>query len=215
MLILGIDTSSRRGSVALLDGPRLLGCLAVDGEQDHSRALLPAIEHLLGAAGRPVGSLDALAVAVGPGSFTGLRVGLATAQGLALALGRPCLGVDVLRAWARHEPLRPLAVMLDAFRGEVLGTVFQGEVEVGQRTLASPEAFLERVPELALVAGGGAELHAESLRRSRPGLALSRRPPELAAGVAELGLAAAEAGAGGRPEDLRPLYLRAPAVLRG
>ncbi len=215
MLILGIDTSSRRGSVALLDGSRVLGGLAVDGDQDHSRALLPAIERLLGAAGRLVGDLDALAVAVGPGSFTGLRVGLATAQGLALAMGRPCLGVDVLWAWARHEPARPLAVLLDAFRGEVLGAVFEGEREVVRRTLAAPGAFLEHVPVGALVAGGGAELHAEALRRARPGLELSGRSPELAAAVAALGLAAAEAGGEGRPEDLRPLYLRAPAVLRG
>ncbi len=214
MLILGVDTSSRRGSVALLEGRRLVDCRPVDGEQDHSRALLPCVEALLGAAGRRVGELGALAVAVGPGSFTGLRVGLATVQGLALALARPCLGVDVLQAWARHESRRPLAVLLDAFRGEVLGTVCVDRLP-GPARLASPAAFVESVPPGAWLAGGGAELHAGLLRQLRPDLALSTRPAELAASVAELAGEALDAGQRGLPEELRPVYLRAPAVLRG
>lgn len=214
MLILGVDTSSRRGSVALLDASRELGCLPVDGDQDHSRSLLPAIERLLGAAGRHVSELGALAVAAGPGSFTGLRVGLATAQGLALALGRPCVGVDVLRAWARHEPARPLAVLLDAFRGEVLAALFDGQGEAVTRALVVPADFLTRVPADAVLAGGGAELHAAALARVRAGLRLSHRPAEIACSVAALGLAALEAGDRGEAESLRPVYLRAPAVLR-
>ncbi len=214
MLILGVDTSSRRGSVALLEGPRLVELRPVDGEQDHSRALLPCLEAMLGAARRRVGELEALAVAVGPGSFTGLRVGLATVQGLALALGRPCLGVDVLQAWARHESRRPLALLLDAFRGEVLGTVCADGLS-GPAVLASPAAFVERVPPGAWLAGSGADLHAGLLRQLRPDLSLSTRPPELAASVAELGREALAAGQGGVPEELRPVYLRAPAVLRG
>ncbi len=215
MLILGVDTSSRRGSVALIEGPRRLGCRPVDGEQDHSRALLPCIEALLGAAGRQVAELGALAVAVGPGSFTGLRVGLATAQGLALALERPCLGVDVLQAWARHERARPLVVLLDAFRGEVLGAIYANGGRLGPPLLAGPEAFAARLPAGAVLAGGGAEAHAALLLRQQPSAALSARPPELAASVAELGLEALAEGRSGEPEGLRPVYLRAPAVLRG
>jgi tRNA A37 threonylcarbamoyladenosine modification protein TsaB len=81
------------------------------------------------------------------------------------------------------------------------------------RSLATPEAFLERVPVGAVVAGAGAELHADALRRVRPGLAFSGQPAELAASVAALGLAALEAGGGTGPEELRPAYLRAPAML--
>ena len=86
---------------------------------------------------------------------------------------------------------------------------------MGPPLLAGPEAFAARLPAGAVLAGGGAEAHAALLLRQQPSAALSARPPELAASVAELGLEALAEGRSGEPEGLRPVYLRAPAVLRG
>lgn len=205
--ILGIDTSSRRGSVALLGVEARVRPL--DGEQDHSRRLLPAIEALLLEAGCRPAELRGLGVALGPGSFTGLRVGLSTAQGLALALGLPCHGVDTFDAWAAHlGPAELLAVGLDAFRGELLGALFErGRLVLGPWS-ATPEEFVARLPRGTLCAGGGVELYAERIRAAGQELRLSGQEPYLAGTVTRLAREALGRGAKGAARELRPLYLR-------
>ncbi|HEY6552329.1 MAG TPA: tRNA (adenosine(37)-N6)-threonylcarbamoyltransferase complex dimerization subunit type 1 TsaB, partial [Vicinamibacteria bacterium] len=96
MRILAVDTTSALGSVALVDGSVVQGEEHLAEAETPSVSLLPAIERLLADTGLDSFQLDAFAAAVGPGSFTGLRVGLSTVQGLALAAGRPCLGACIL-----------------------------------------------------------------------------------------------------------------------
>ncbi len=97
MLLLAADTTTTDGSVALAQGDEVICVLALPARESHSSSLLPAIESLLRSSGARAQDVGVWAVAVGPGAFTGLRVGISTIQGLALASSRPCVGVSALR----------------------------------------------------------------------------------------------------------------------
>src|SRR5262245_23591167 len=130
MLLLAVDTSTRAGSVALLDGTKPVGVLRLEAEQGHSTTLLPAVESLLAKNGRRPSDVEFWAVAVGPGAFTGLRVGISTVQGLALASNRPCVPIGTLRAMAAQaEGGGPVVAVLDAFRQEVYVQAFDGDAQ--------------------------------------------------------------------------------------
>ena len=211
MLVLAVDSSTARESVALVRGERLLGEVCLDTEDVASRRLLPAAAFLLDAAGVAPAQLDGLAVAVGPGSFTGLRVGIATVQGLALASGRPCVGVSTLAALGQlgAEAGLPVAALLDALRNEVYAALYAaggGEVLAPRRERL--EEFVARTPAEALFVGDGAERFGERILALRPRARLRSRPAFLAAVVARLGRARLERGEGVSPEALRPFYLR-------
>jgi len=106
MRVLAVETSTMSGGAALLDGERVVGEYILDVRVTHSERLMAAIDQLLNDAGWSAGDLEGLAVAVGPGSFTGLRVGLSTVKGLALALSIPVAAVPTLDAMAAmlHSP---------------------------------------------------------------------------------------------------------------
>jgi tRNA threonylcarbamoyladenosine biosynthesis protein TsaB len=151
-------------------------------------------------------------VVTGPGAFTGLRVGISTVQGLALASGRPCLGMsalDVLAARIAGEaPV--LAVMTEAYRGDVFGALFDaGARPLSPPALEPPEAFLARVPSgpVAFV-GEGARRHRALVLERRPQARFPRCSLFLAGTLGRLAEPRLEAGEGVPPEALRPLYLR-------
>jgi tRNA threonylcarbamoyladenosine biosynthesis protein TsaB len=104
MRVLAVDTSTMAGGVALLEDARVVGESLLDVRTTHSERLMVAVDRVLADAGWDAAGLDGLAVAVGPGSFTGLRIGLATVKGLALALGRPIAAVPTLDAMAAALP---------------------------------------------------------------------------------------------------------------
>jgi tRNA threonylcarbamoyladenosine biosynthesis protein TsaB len=120
MRVLGIETSTRRGSVALWDDGLVL---ALDHEQPnaHAEALLPLVSRLFAETGFAKSSLERVSVGTGPGSFTGLRVGIALGEGIALGMGVPLVGVGSLEAMAHaaRESKRPRVAVLDAGRGEL------------------------------------------------------------------------------------------------
>ncbi|RYZ08933.1 MAG: tRNA (adenosine(37)-N6)-threonylcarbamoyltransferase complex dimerization subunit type 1 TsaB [Myxococcales bacterium] len=155
--VLGIETSTSQAGVALLEGGgKLVLERASARPKQSAERLLPLIAALLAEAGWPASSLDRIGVSIGPGSFTGLRVGIACAQGLSLGLGIPLVGVTSLRAMARAVPetLPGLRVpVLDARRAEV----FAGAYEAGPRAA-------ERLAPFAVAA----ELAAERLRAELP-----------------------------------------------
>jgi tRNA threonylcarbamoyladenosine biosynthesis protein TsaB len=165
--ILGIETSTLTGSVALVADGRLLGETTLSVSVQHSERLMPAIEQLLQDAGVGPGDVDLFAVADGPGSFTGLRIGIAAAQGLALAHGRPVAGVSTLRGLAMNAALHPgpIVPVLNAYRGAVYFGVYRmenGRPEPEEDDAALPvRDFLDRLPsfgENALVLGDGIEI---------------------------------------------------------
>jgi len=138
--ILGIETSSRRGSVALLEDNRLIRCLEHEEPNSHAERLLPLVEQLLAETGWPKSSLDRLGVGVGPGSFTGLRAGIALAEGLSVGLDRPLLGVGSLWAMAHgalSEREGPCCALLDARRSELFAAIYAE----GGRQVCAPVAL--------------------------------------------------------------------------
>ncbi len=131
MRIVGIESSSRRGSLALLEDERVIASVEHEQPNSHAERLLPMLEQLLAEAGWPKSSLDRLGVGVGPGSFTGLRAGIALAEGLSVGLDRPLWGVGSLLAMARGalaEHPGPCCALLDARRNELFAAVYDQEL---------------------------------------------------------------------------------------
>jgi len=215
VLIAAVDTTTARGSVALWRGGDVVAELRLDTEASHSEHLLPGLESLLDALGVGPGEVDAFAVTTGPGSFTGLRVGLATVQGLALARGRPCLGVgalDVLAARIQGAADRLVAVM-DAFRGELYYRVYDGEARaLAEPGLAAPEVLAGSLPEGLALVGDGVLAQGEALRQLLPAAAFPARSLFLAGTLARLAAPALQRGEGVPAAELRPLYIRPPTI---
>jgi len=127
-MLLALDTATHYASVALHDGQRLLGEHTWLANQDHTRTLLPHVQGLLAGAHATIDSLTGIAVALGPGSFNGLRVGLSTAKGLAIARGLPLLGASTLELLAAEYGLDE--VTMNAGRGHVYRWRSDSEIEL-------------------------------------------------------------------------------------
>lgn len=219
--VLALDTSTWWGGVALVehgDGdatPQIVSEIGLRACESHAGRLLSLFDVLLSGAGWPKSSVDAYAATRGPGSFTGIRVGLGTIRGLALASGRPCFGVGTLNAMA--DALGPATgdriPLLDAGRDEVYGARFDpSETPPRERTapwLGPPETALEGLVSPAVIFGSGAEVHRDRLRAAGWTGIVARAPTSVAAAVGRL---AALLMAGGAPsgEGMSPLYLRPP-----
>ncbi len=215
MRVLAVDTTTERGSVALIENDAVAGEVRLASAEGHSRKVLPAVDFLLQSLGLRAADLDAFAVTTGPGSFTGLRVGLSTVQGLALGTGRPCLGVstlDVLAARSAGAAATVVALM-DAYRGEVYGAVYDGEGGmVGRPGVDRPEAFVARAPEVAAFVGDGAQRHRELILSLCPRALFPARSLFLAGTLGRLAAPRLARGEGVAPAELRPLYLREPDI---
>ena len=152
MRTLGIETSSSRGSVALLDAGTLVGRAEHRQPSSHAELILPLIDRLLAEASWPRASLDRIVVGIGPGSFTGLRVGLALAQGIALGLDCPLIGIGSLRAMAAATPeTRPSlrCPVLDARRDELFIALYERDVELVAPRAVPRAELRERLLEMA------------------------------------------------------------------
>jgi len=226
--ILAIETSAPTGGVALVTASRVLAERLLDVRVTYSERLLPAIEAMMADSSVGFTDLAGIAVAVGPGSFTGLRIGIATAQGLALATGLPLVPVGTLLAlaWNAWGAGGLIASALDARRGEVYGAAFRrrgGEpVTILEPRAVTPAAFaasLLAMEPAGIVVGPGAPLVFPHL--AAPGIAdargaWERGPVHLlaprAAAVGELGRRALDRGESVLPERLTAFYLRPPAA---
>jgi tRNA threonylcarbamoyladenosine biosynthesis protein TsaB len=176
---------------------------------------MPSIAFLLEGLGLAPGDVDGYAVAAGPGSFTGLRVGIGTVQGLALAADRPCAAVsalDALAALAAGTSDCVVAVM-EAHRGEVFGGVYDASGHPRGEPQAMPLAgLLEQVPEAAAFIGDGVERYRAAILAARPRAVFPDRSLFLAATIARLGEAILSEGRGVAASELRPLYLREASI---
>jgi tRNA threonylcarbamoyladenosine biosynthesis protein TsaB len=157
--VLGIETATSRLSVALGDESGAAS-ISVDGDRRHVEELAPIIERLVDLTGWRLTDLELLGVDIGPGLFTGMRAGIATAQGLALALGLhvvPVRSVDVIAHPFRHAG-RPVVVVVDARRGEVFRSIHRDGEVVVEPTCTAPAAVAAEVELLgpSLVVGDGA-----------------------------------------------------------
>ena len=154
MWVLAADTSSNVGSAALLGDGVLMAEVTFRAPSRQAELLLPQLEHLLSSCDKDVEDIELLAVGVGPGSFTGLRVGLATMKGLAVATGKPLVGVETGRVIAAQAAIvGTVAVLIDAFRGEVFLSFFVADGvdihEVESPRCMTPEQAVLRVHQEA------------------------------------------------------------------
>lgn len=216
MIILGLDTSTRVCTVAVLKDGRLLVELSEASGKTHSQRLMPLVDQAIRESGISKDDLDGIAVGTGPGSFTGLRIGLAAAKGLGYAQGKPVIGVPTLDSMAHNlAPWRGLSSpVLDAKRGEVYAALYRGGLPVIGVDLVPLSEWLKQLGETAepvVFLGDGAEMH-----RTTIAAALGDRSVFTGAGmawprgssVADLGHRGLLEGRGADPFELSPIYLR-------
>lgn len=203
MIVLGLDTCLNTCSVAVLDGGRVRASASEAMARGHQERLAPMAQAVMAEAGAAFPDLQRIAVTVGPGSFTGLRVGIAFAKGLASALSIPAVGVGTLEAMAADVPGLAFAA-IDARRGQLYCQAFEdGHALMAPDALAA-ETAAARLAEIAIgrpltLIGSGAHLLAEMV----PSAKIVAAEGADAAVVARLGEARP-------PAPLKPLYLRAP-----
>ena len=216
MRVLAVDTTGAHGSVAIVAGDELEGIIgARETSPKHAESLLPTIEQLLRILSLGLEDIDGLAVAVGPGSFTGLRIGIAAVEGLSFATGKPAAGVSALEATAlRFRYVDGLIVaLIEAYRGEIYGAAYRARAGVlhleVEPSCASASRFLQTLPELpSLVAGTGLLRHRNEVETHAPGAFLADPSFFIGEEVARLGKARLEAGDAAPLGSLAPLYIR-------
>jgi tRNA threonylcarbamoyladenosine biosynthesis protein TsaB len=230
MLILGLETCTPSGGMAVLeradDGTgRVLASVMVVSGKAQSRLLAASVADMLKELGLSVGALDVVAVSHGPGSFTGVRVGLSLAKGLCLPPGGPRLvTVSSLEALARHaysgEDVAAVVAMHDALRGEVYARIVgvsNGCLTEGddKDEVLSLDALMDRWPERALVAGEGAFVHREGLAARLGDRVVWPRPDRALPDARTVALIGGMLAARGHYADVLqvgPLYLRDATV---
>jgi tRNA threonylcarbamoyladenosine biosynthesis protein TsaB len=170
MKILALDTATKSCSVALTDDGSLSAELTIRKDQTHSRHLMELIHSVLEITGFDVGEMDGFAVTIGPGSFTGLRIGISTIKGLAHALGKPVVGISSLEAlaWQCADQQHLICPFLDARRGEVYWATYRFDgTRVLQKTAAratAPEAAIASINEPCVFIGNGAQIYRPKIR---------------------------------------------------
>lgn len=150
MKILAVDTSTKMGSVALTEDEALIAQIQLNVEITHTERLLPATENLFRQTGLTLEEMGGLAVAIGPGSFTGLRIGLATMKGFAQAQNLPLVGVSSLMALACNALTsdKPVVACLDAHRGEVYVAVYKNMENIIKEQAMKPDLLCEPLKKI-------------------------------------------------------------------
>jgi tRNA threonylcarbamoyladenosine biosynthesis protein TsaB len=222
MVVLALDTTTRRGSAALMRDGRLMGTFSGDALITHGQRLPGDLLRLLATHGVGIGEVDLFGVASGPGSFTGLRIGIASLQGLALANGRPLVGVsalDALNDVARSlldsaaAPLADeeavVAAWLDAQRGQVFSAVYRGQRTIEGPIVDTPDKILagwDAPPNLFI--GDGALTYERMIGERHPAAQIAREVPPLAPAVARLAELYLREHGPQPPDAIRPIYVR-------
>jgi tRNA threonylcarbamoyl adenosine modification protein YeaZ len=183
MLVLAADTSLPILSVALINDSALIGAMAMEGRGSRNEKLLPAIDWLLAENSIDRKNLDLLAVTRGPGSFTGVRIGLATMQGLAMAIGKPVCAISTHEAIA-HGEAGEVSIADDAGRGELYVSTFTDGLETA-------------APHLGELPAGRVIRVADFLQRDNVALRCARRALKIE-----------QRGEGDRYRDVTPIYVR-------
>src|SRR5688572_25614132 len=236
MHVLALDTTTRDGSVALVDDHRVIDERRGDPARSHAERLPEELVSLADAHRLAVSAIDLFAVASGPGSFTGLRIGIATIQGLAVTTGRRIVAVSALEALAQTvsaEPGEPreavgtfVGAWMDARRHDVFAALYRVAdaplfsperlVEIEAPTAADPAVTLARwgrhIRDAAVVfVGDGAALYAATIAAAAPaGWTVRPYQPLLAGTIGRMAVARAQRGDTIDPAAVRPLYVRRP-----
>jgi tRNA threonylcarbamoyladenosine biosynthesis protein TsaB len=214
MICLGMDTSGNRAHVAVVDGARTLCARSSDPTKTHSETLLIVTRDVLGDAGIEPCDVGLVAVGLGPGAWTGLRMGVTTAKALAYALGVPIVGISGLEAIAAGVGgySGRLVVVVDARRGELCGAVFEvdgkGGVRGDGRVFTFPPGDAGRiVSEVPALTGNGIRLLADELVAGRRVFSGEDGQPD-AAVLCRLAVTRFEERGGDDPAAVVPIYVR-------
>lgn len=217
MRILAVDTATKSCSVAVTENETVLGEITKVSEQTHSRHLLEMVQAVMSKTRLTLSDMDGFAVTRGPGSFTGLRIGISSVKGLALAVNKPVVGISSLQTLAQQiAPTSYLICpLIDARKGEVYTSMYRWDTDAltpehGERVLRPHEA-VRNIHSHCIFVGNGAVLYRAFIMQRLGDLA-SFAPDDRhiiqASTVAYLGLKRFESGDAGEVADLLPDYIR-------
>ena len=219
MKILGIDSSGLVASAAIADEKNIIAEFTVNNKQTHSQTLLPMIEKVVDMSGIELEQIDAIAIAAGPGSFTGLRIGSATAKGIGLALKKPIVSVPTLEGIAYRVSVFDglICPIMDARRGQVYTGIYKADGD-GLTCLSEQKAvdihdILKELEddEKVIFLGDGVEVHRETIENELKNefvFAPVHLSKQSAAAVAVLGSIYFEQGKAESADEHKPIYLR-------
>jgi tRNA threonylcarbamoyladenosine biosynthesis protein TsaB len=219
MYILGIETSTTTGSVAVISEDGVIAQYGLNIEVTHSERLMSTVDRVLEDTGLTIDKMDGYAVAIGPGSFTGLRIGLAAVKGLALVSGKPIAAVPTLKALAWNLPsaAHPVCPMLDARKKEVYAATywFEGSALVHgmAEAVISLARLSDRISGTTIFTGEASHLFRREIVNLFGDRALFAPLSAIlpsAAAVAEIGMGMIKSGKQADPDRLTPMYIRRP-----
>ncbi|MGD8991449.1 MAG: tRNA (adenosine(37)-N6)-threonylcarbamoyltransferase complex dimerization subunit type 1 TsaB [Desulfobacterales bacterium] len=217
MKILAVDTATNSCSVAVIDNLSVCAELTTHKKQTHSKHLMTSIDSVLKSANCGASGLDGFAVTVGPGSFTGLRIGIATIKGLASAVDKPVVGLSTLEtlAWQCGAQTRLICPLLDARKAEVYAATYRFNNDCLIRETAAcavnPEAFVRGIREACVFIGPGAQLYQNKIQDALGDKAVFVPDDHhviQASTVAFLSLKRFKTNDAVRVADLAPFYIR-------
>jgi tRNA threonylcarbamoyladenosine biosynthesis protein TsaB len=217
--ILGVETSTKTGSVAVVSEKGVIAQYSLNIEVTHSERLMSTVDRVLKDTRLAVSDLVGFAVAIGPGSFTGLRIGLATVKGLAFATGNPVAAVPTLEALAWNLPYtaHPVCPLLDARKNEVYAALYRFDentlVQVLPETVIPIDRLAKWLSEKTVFTGEGSLIYRTDIQKilgDRAVFAPQSAVLPSAAAVAEIGLNIIKSGRQADLDSLSPIYLRRP-----
>lgn len=227
MKILALDSSGAHASACVTDGERLVSLFSVSSQQKHSCTLLPMAEEALKCAGFAVSDIDVFAVNAGPGSFTGVRIGVSAVKGIAFTGNLPCVSVSTLECMAENTAATPdtiICCLMDARCQQVYGALFEKDADGVVRRLTEDEALtvaqmeekLSALNRPILLVGDGSELCYRVWKDNIPNVFLTPASARYqnAAATALVACRRFAEGLTLSAEALQPMYLRLPQAER-
>ncbi|MBI4446601.1 MAG: tRNA (adenosine(37)-N6)-threonylcarbamoyltransferase complex dimerization subunit type 1 TsaB [Acidobacteria bacterium] len=218
MYLLAVDTATHCGGAALGRNEEVVGQVMLKTPLEYSEKILPIIDFLLAQNKLSLPQINVFAVTTGPGSFTGLRIGLATVKAFAQALDRPVIGISTLEALAyrfRHVGRR-IGPMLDARRQQIYAAVYRTdglEIVCEQEDQVSPPmAWLSSIEDAPVFVGDGAQLYRQSILSVHPGARILETDNMVLEALTQLGYRRYAEGKTMSADQLRGNYVRAPDV---
>ena len=219
MKILAIDTSALTATAAILSEDRLIGEISTTTKLTHSQTIMPMIDELLKKVSIDITDIDLFACSEGPGSFTGLRIGIGTIKGLAYGLGKPVVGVSTLEALAHNIDVTDLVIcpIMDARRGQVYNGLYKyndGRLTCIEEPRAlSIEELCQELTERTIFVGDGVNVHKEKIKELLGNKAVFASPQNLLQRAGSVVYAALKKEAVSA-KDLTAVYLRKPQAER-
>lgn len=219
MNILAVDTSAVTASAAVMRDGVIVGTVSFTNGLTHSQTIMPMVDYCLKGASMTAGDINLFAVSNGPGSFTGLRIGVGTIKGLAYACGKPCAGVSTLKALAYNIAPTDAAIVpiMDARRNQVYCAAYKydGSVinELFPPAAVSIDKLCENLTEKTIFVGDGVKIYREKIKEIMKDNALFA-PPQLCLQNAGSVCFAALSEESVSPEKLEVVYLRKPQAER-